>query len=176
MAGKTLRLFFALWPDEATRSAVAALAQEVIVETGGRGVSAENIHVTLAFLGEQRARLVTEIDARSAAATPQFQLALDKLGCWTKSGIAWLGASAMPAELAKLEQGIVLALAALGLEGDERPFSAHVTLARKIVRPLRARMVQPIVWNVDSFALVSSEAAGSGRDYRVVRKWPLAVR
>ena len=174
MADKTLRLFFALWPDEATRSAVAALSQEVIVETGGRGVSAGNIHLTLAFLGEQPARLVTRIDARSAAATPRFELTLDELGCWAKSGIAWLGASAMPAELAKLGQGIVMTLAAIGLEGDERPFAAHVTLARRIVRPLRARMVQPIVWSVDSFALVSSEAAGSGRGYRVVRKWPLA--
>lgn len=174
MADKTLRLFFALWPDEATRSSLAALAQEVIVETGGRGVTAENIHLTLAFLGEQRARLVAEIDARSAAATPRFQVALDELGCWAKSGIAWLGASTMPAELAKLERNIVVALAALGLEGDERPFAAHVTLARRIVRPLRARMIQPIVWSVDSFALVSSEAARSGRDYRVVRKWPLA--
>ena len=80
----------------------------------------------------------------------------------------------MPAELAKLEQGIVMALAAIGLEGDERPFAAHVTLARRIARPLRTRMVQPIVWSVDSFALVASEASGSGRDYRVVRTWPLA--
>ncbi len=174
MADKTLRLFFALWPDETIRSALAALAQEVIVETGGRGVTPENIHLTLAFLGEQPARLVTKIDARSAAATPRFQLALDELGCWAKSGIAWLGASTMPAELAKLAQGIVLALAAIGLEGDERPFAAHVSLARRIVRPLRPRVIQPIVWSVDSFALVSSEPAANGRDYRVVRKWLLA--
>ena len=174
MADKTLRLFFALWPDESIRSALSALAQEIAVETGGRSVSPENIHLTLAFLGEQPARLVNAIDPRAAAAVPRFQLALDALGCWAKSGIAWVGASTMPTELVKLEQGIVLALAATGLEGDERPFAAHVTLARRIVRPLRPRRVEPLVWNVGSFALVSSVAGGNGRDYRVVRTWPLA--
>jgi 2'-5' RNA ligase len=174
MADKTLRLFFALWPDESTRSALSAFAQEITVETGGRSVSPQNLHLTLAFLGEQSARLVNAIDPRAAAAVPRFQLALDALGCWAKNGIAWLGASTMAAELVKLEQGIVLALAAMGLEGDERPFAAHVTLARRIVRPLRPRRVDPLAWNVDSFALVSSVTAGSGRDYRVVRKWPLA--
>ncbi len=176
MAAKILRLFFALWPDEAVRAAVAALAQDVVVETGGRAVAPENIHLTLAFLGEQPARLAAKIDMRSAEAIPAFQLSFDELGCWRNTGIAWVGASAAPTELSSLEQGIARALAALGLEGDDRPFSPHVTLARRIVRPLRRRLITPLVWSIDSFALMESTPAGAGREYRVVRSWPLVNR
>ena len=176
MAAKILRLFFALWPDEAVRAALATLAQDVMVETGGRAVAPENVHLTLAFLGEQPARLAVEIDMRSAAAIPAFALSFDELGCWRKTGIAWVGASAVPRELSHLEQSIARALAALGLEGDERPYSPHVTLARRIVRPLRPRAITPLVWSIDSFALMESAPAGAGRQYRVVRSWPLANR
>src|ERR1700693_1465042 len=176
MAAKILRLFFALWPDEAVRATVATLAQDVVVETGGLAVSPENIHLTLAFLGEHPARFAVEIDMRSAAAIPAFQLSFDKLGYWRKTGIAWVGASASPPELSSLEHAIARALAALGLEGDERPFSPHVPLARRIVRPLRRRVIAPLVWSIDSFALMESAPAGAGREYRVVRSWPLAKR
>lgn len=174
MAAKILRLFFALWPDDAVRVALGSLAQNIVAETGGRAVAPENIHLTLAFLGEQPARLAAEIDMRAAAAVPAFQLSFDELGCWRKTGIAWLGVSAAPRELAELEQGIARSLAALGLEGDERPFSPHVTLARRIVRPLARRATAPIVWSADSFALMESAPAAVGRAYGVVRSWPLA--
>src|ERR1700737_1265900 len=114
MAAKILRLFFALWPDDAVRAAVGTLAQNVVVETGGRAVAPDNIHLTMAFLGEQPSRLAVEIDMRSAAVIPAFQLSFDELGCWRKTGIAWLGASAAPSELSHMEQSIARALAALG--------------------------------------------------------------
>jgi 2'-5' RNA ligase len=174
---RSLRLFFALWPNAATRDAIGTLAQEVVVETGGRAVTSVNIHLTLAFLGEQPEHLVNELGALAAAvATPIFDIKLDELGCWRKSGIAWLGASTTPQELAALEQSVVRALATLGLEGDERPFSAHITLARRIVRPLRPRAVAPIEWRIDSFALVASDAARDGRTYRVLASWALGNR
>lgn len=174
MAARILRLFFALWPDDAVRVALGALAQDIVAETGGRAVAPENIHLTLAFLGEQPARLAAEIDMRAAAAISAFQLSFDELGYWRKTGIAWLGVSAAPRELADLEQGIARALAALGLEGDERPFSPHITLARRIVRPLSRRTTAPIVWSADSFALMESAPAAVGREYRVLRSWLLS--
>lgn len=171
---KTQRLFFALWPHDAVRAAIGTLARDVAVETGGRAVALGNAHLTLAFLGEQPARFAVEIDMRSTAAIPAFHLSFDKLGCWRKTGIAWLGTTTAPAELSSLEQKIARALAPFGLEADDRPFSPHVTLARRIVRVLSPRAIAPIVWSIDSFALMESAAAGAGREYRVVRSWPLA--
>ena len=47
---ETRRLFFALWPDEATRERMAALLK-ALRGARGRAVKAEKLHVTLAFIG-----------------------------------------------------------------------------------------------------------------------------
>src|SRR6266478_6212584 len=100
MPDTTLRLFFALWPDPATRAAIAALARDVGRETDGRAVAADNVHLTLIFLGEQPAEIVPQLCASGAAIEfSAFRLALDEVDCWRKTGIAWLGASETPAAL-----------------------------------------------------------------------------
>jgi len=58
MSDATIRLFFALWPDDATRRALAACASAVVAQTGGREVAAGNLHLTLAFIGERPTTLV----------------------------------------------------------------------------------------------------------------------
>lgn len=173
MPGTTLRLFFALWPDSATRAAVGALARDVAREAGGRAVAADNVHLTLAFLGEQRAEIVPKLCASAAGlAFSAFRLLLDEVGCWRNTGIAWLGASETPAELGVLQSGLARTLAGLGIALDPRPFSPHLTLARRIATKVQRRLPQPVVWNVVSFALVASELDRSGSRYRVVDVWP----
>src|SRR5437667_76833 len=49
---RKLRLFYALWPDAATRAALTRLQLAV----RGRNMRPENFHLTLAFLGEQPIR------------------------------------------------------------------------------------------------------------------------
>src|SRR5271169_1260781 len=88
------RVFFALWPDASMRATLADLAREVARETGGRPTAPSQIHLTLAFLGDQPAPRVETLrllggDLRSRA----FALALDALGGFPRTGIAWLGAS-----------------------------------------------------------------------------------
>jgi 2'-5' RNA ligase len=132
MPETTLRLFFALWPDPATRAAIAALARDVGRETGGRAVTPENVHLTLVFLGEQPAEIVPKLCASAAAVElSAFRLALDEVDCWRKTGIAWLGASETPAALAALHGGLARALASLGIALEARPFAPHLTLARR---------------------------------------------
>jgi 2'-5' RNA ligase len=100
-----LRLFFALWPDAATRRMLDSLAREVAVETGGRAVAADNLHLTLAFLGERPAAIVPELFASAEAIEGlPFRLSLDDVGCWRKTGIAWLAASKHAAQLQELRQ------------------------------------------------------------------------
>lgn len=173
MSQPTLRLFFALWPDPVTRGAIAALASAVGRETGGRAVAAEQVHLTLAFLGEQPAASVPELCGLAAAiGISAFRLALDQIGCFYKTGIAWLGTSVLPSELVTLHGGLARTLADVGIAVDERAYAPHLTLARRITRSVRRRLPQPVLWDVDSYALVASELDRKGARYRVVDAWP----
>lgn len=172
MAEPTLRLFFALWPDPATQAAIAALAGEVAGEAKGRAVAADNVHLTLAFLGAQPAARVPELCALAAAIEiAPFQLALDEIGCFRKTGIAWLGASVAPPELVALHAGLAAALDRVGITLDARPFAPHLTLVRRAKAPVLRRLAQPIIWSVASFALVSSETLREGPRYRLLEVW-----
>ena len=56
--GRTVRVFFAIWPDNAAQKQLAALAKQLQAESlcGGRKIKPENIHLTLVFVGEVDSR------------------------------------------------------------------------------------------------------------------------
>jgi len=172
-----LRLFFALWPDDAARRAISALAREVAQRAEGRATRGETIHLTLAFLGDVDANRLPALAALGAAvagAAPPFALKLDLVGGYGDARVAWLGAEPVPAPLAALAARLNAALAAGGFRVDHRPFAAHVTLARKC-RSLPPRdRVATVGWAVDRLTLVASELTTGGSRYRTHADWPLA--
>ncbi len=173
----TQRLFFALWPDAATSNVLATLAQQVAVESGGRPTAPGNVHLTLAFLGDQPRRIARELSAAAARiSAPSFDLVLDSVDSWRKSAIAWAGVQSVPPPLMELQQRIARSLLVSGLEAEERPFAVHVTLARRITVAVRHPLASPLVWHVTAFALVVSEPDVAGARYRVLSSWPLSQR
>ena len=171
---KPQRLFFALWPDEAARAAIASLAREVAHADGGRATAPDKIHLTLAFLGDQPAARVPALqrlaDGIEAAA---FMLELDEIGCFPRTGIAWLGSRSVPSGLAALHQQLRAALRSDGFPVEERSYAPHLTLARRSRSTLRRLLSQPIAWPVRSFALVASDLAAGGSAYRTIAEWRL---
>src|SRR6202163_3338034 len=173
----TQRLFFALWPDPATSDALATLAQQVAAESGGRPTVPGNVHLTLAFLGDQPRRIARELSAAAARiSAPSFDLVLDSVDSWRKNAVAWAGAQSVPPPLVELQQKIARSLLASGLELEERSFAVHVTLARRITVAVRHSLVPPLLWHVTAFALVASELDAAGARYRVLSSWPLTQR
>jgi 2'-5' RNA ligase len=171
----TQRLFFALWPDASTSDALAALAQQA--ESGGRPTAPGNVHLTLAFLGDQPRRIARELSAAAARiSAPSFDLVLDSVDSWRKNAIAWAGVQSVPLPLVELQQKVARSLLASGLEPEERPFAVHVTLARRITVAVRHPLAPPLVWHVSAFGLVASELDVAGARYRVLSSWPLAQR
>lgn len=174
MNARAARLFLALWPDEAVRTRVAEAATRVLPAGFGRRVPSENLHVTLRFLGsvggEARSCIVAE--AAQVRGTP-FSLTIDCAGRWSRAGIAWLGMAGCPAPLAGLVRSLEAAAVRCGLEPERRTFTPHVTVARRMMRPLRRVDIEPIEWPVGSFALVASEARAPGRHYRCLEAWEL---
>jgi 2'-5' RNA ligase len=176
MIEATQRLFFALWPDAATSDALATLAQQVAAESGGRSTAPGNVHLTLAFLGDQPRRVARELSAAAARiSAPAFDLVFDRVDGWRKNAIAWAGVQSTPPALAELHQAIARSLLASGLEPDERPFAVHVTLARRIASVVRRPLAPPLVWHVGAFALVASELSAECARYRMLSSWPLVA-
>ena len=170
----SIRLFFALWPDVATRTALDTLARNVASETGGRKVATGNLHLTLAFLGERPAAMVPDLCAIASQidALP-FSLPFDDVGCWRKTGIAWLATSPNVPPLLELRERVVRALATLHVVIEERRFLPHVTLARHIESVIARQSAPPIEWQVDSFALVASTLDPRGVHYEVLQTFAL---
>ncbi len=169
----TLRLFFALWPDETTRAALERLSEAMHRACGGRRMTADKVHATLAFLGSQpAARLPDLIAAASGVSAPGFELVLDEARYWKHNHIGWAGASRVPDAVEVLSRQLREQLSARGFGFDAKPFVPHVTLVRDGSRPQQLPAFAPIRWPVHSFSLVQS----SGGRYSVLASTPLQSR
>lgn len=165
------RLFFAVWPDPPAAEALAALAQVLAPPLEARATPREKIHLTLAFLGEVAdADFARVLEAGDAVRGEVFALALDHVGSFRRAKVAWAGSDRAPDALVALNRELVAALARLSLPFEEREFAPHVTLARKIARPLpRTALPESISWRADAFSLVKS----AGGRYESVASWDL---
>ncbi len=180
------RLFYALWPDEAQRAALMEATAETVRHCGGRPVPESNLHVTLAFLGsvpEPRVADLSDLAQRTAATFPGDAL---PLGIVLQGFEYW----AKPQVLAVLERGALAQLAptsgalqlartltttavAAGFSPDLKPFSAHVTVARKVARASHLRDMREVRWSFGSFALLESRTLPEGPVYSVVGSYLL---
>jgi 2'-5' RNA ligase len=174
------RVFFAFWPDEAQRRAIEHAAAKAVRHSGGRPVPASNLHVTLAFVGSVAVARIPELQriARELATAFSEQapatLSFARLAHWKEAQVL--------CALATEERPIARALAAAlqdatssaGFSPDRKPFQAHVTLARKVVRPGAALQLGAVVWRFEAFALIDSRTQPSGPVYSVLETYPLA--
>jgi len=175
-ADASRRTFFALWPDPPARDALAARARDTAVVAQGRAPVAENLHLTLAFLGDVAATRIATLRAIGlavASAVPPFTLTLDRAGAFRGAGIAWAGASATPPELERLVQLLSGALAKEGFPTERRAFQPHVTLARRCRGPASAGIAAPIAWRVKRITLNASETLPGGPQYHELADWRL---
>ena len=130
-----LRLFAALPLPEDLQDRLAALAEPL---PGVRWLPAENLHVTLRFLGRstrlQQEKVLAELD-QDLAHDP-FLIGFGGLGTFpypAKATVVWLAVAAGGDDLADLAVSCERAAVAAGYDPEERPFHPHLSLAR--VRP-----------------------------------------
>ena len=175
----TQRLFFALWPEEEPRQALARAIAKAARSTGGRAVATANLHVTLAFLGSVPQRRVSEVKrlAERAAADcvleAPLSLRFETLAYWPRQQLLCALASEEAPTATALAEALKDAAAAAGFTPDLKPFRAHVTVARKVTHTPRRSVLRAIVWHFDAFALVDSRTDPEGPIYSVVESYPL---
>jgi 2'-5' RNA ligase len=172
---KSARLFFALWPDETLRSRLVGVIGGLRKTMSGKWVRPENLHLTLAFLGEVSAERLPEVLRIGAETTGTgFTLVLDRAEFWPRNGIICLGASETPPALKAVAENLTGYLGEAGFALEKRAFRVHLTLARK-GRSDRTRieLPEPISWKVDGFRLVESRLSQEGSVYIRRETWPL---
>lgn len=173
----TRRLFFALWPDAATRRALAAAIAPLTARFGERMVPLANVHVTLAFLGNVAVGDLPRIEAAAQRLNaPSLVIDFDRLGLWRKPQVIVALASDPPVQAAACARALWEQVAPIGLVPDERPYAPHVTLVRKVGRLPAGGLPElagPIRWEASDFVLVDSVTAPAGPEYRVISRWPL---
>jgi 2'-5' RNA ligase len=168
------RLFFALWPKVGQQQLWAQAAREWLPPGAGRLITAENLHLTLLFAGEvtlaQRQCLEQQADAIRG---DSFVLHFDRSGYWRRPQVAWWGCSQSPVALLSLARALQTGAKQCGIAVDERPYTAHLTLARKVRKqyvPIKPNVAD---WRVDHFVLVRSRLSPQGPVYEVQRSWAL---
>lgn len=166
-----MRLFFASWPPLETAQALARWAAEVRKESGGKLAVVENIHLTLAFLGEADAAAAGAAARRAKGR--RHDLPIDAARYVKRNQMVWVGPANVPPELLSLASDLHSCLHAANFTLEERRFAAHVTLLRKARPPSAVPPLPRVAWPVDEFVLVSSKTSSAGSSYTSVERFAL---
>jgi RNA 2',3'-cyclic 3'-phosphodiesterase len=164
-----MRCFLALWPDEPARDRLHALARDWHQRLpAARRMGRENLHLTLAFIGELDAAIARQIVALLSEQTWQAGTwHVDRLGVFDKARVLWAG-SGDDVHLAAVASKARQILEALQVRFDRKPFVPHVTLLRNLPRAAfgTAQAIDPpIAWPMQSPALLYSTHAENGTRY-----------
>ena len=177
------RLFVAVDLSDEAKEALADMCYGV---PGARWVRREQMHLTLRFIGEVHHARADKIKTalKSVQAAP-FDLQLHGVGRFPpgKQGarVLWAGIDNSP-ELKALHAAVEDALAGIGYAREQRPFRAHITLAR--LKPAPPHPVNRFLNRHAAFAhdaipvreciLFSSSLHPEGAQYRHEAVYPLA--
>jgi len=186
-----MRLFVAICLPDAWHAALHRQQEELRRRLGPaaralRWVRPEGCHLTLVFLGETAEQELPRIDAalRQAAQQPPFMLRLGRPGTFggARPRVVHTGVAGEIDALALLQRRVAEALH----HSDERPFAAHITLAR-VPQPDRATgsaiaaaLARPPgdevpPFTVDRISLMRSELHPSGAVYTEFSAAPLGA-
>lgn len=176
-----MRLFVGLPLPEALRQRLAGLASGL---PGARWVAAENLHVTLRFIGEVDDGQAEDIDAALALIrAPAFAVTVGGVGCFDRGRqvhTVWAGVEAGEA-IGHLYEKVESAVVRAGCGPERRKFKAHVTLARLRGTPVRrvGEYMQTRqgflggAFTAERFTLFRSHLGHAGAHYEALVDYPL---
>jgi len=120
-----------------------------------RWVSADNIHLTLKFLGNvstTNLEMLKEIMGKVVSNHHECDISVGGIGAFPKPHnprVIWVGME-VPQELVSLQHNIEIETARLGYSREHRPFSAHLTFGR-VSRNASSQDVRAIAEILDSY-------------------------
>jgi len=168
------------------------LLRRTVGDSSVRWVAAQNIHLTLKFLGDipqANTDEITQVLQIQAASHPPFDFTIAGLGSFPNSKrprVLFIRIQA-PAELEALHRGIDSATAKLGYSAELRAFSPHLTIGRvrEHITPAEQQNIRKTLEEitidslgtarVDSFHLYKSELKPGGAVYTKLFSAPLKI-
>ena len=171
-----MRCFVACCPDDATRQRLDQAARQALARyPGARRIRAENMHLTLAFIGELLPVKAQEAsEALRQISSEPFEWRIGHIGRFERAHVLWAGGEPEP-RLNQLADRVRTLLRALQIRFDEKRFVAHVTLLRDLPRLSTAgpsdetETIEPFAWPIASALLMVSERdARGGTVYRAL--------
>lgn len=158
-------LFYALWPDDQTRTELAKLQARI----HGRLTRPQNLHLTLAFLGPQPEALLPVLRSILAHLDAEpMDLEIDRLGYFSKNRIAWAGMHTTPPALSHLQKVLVQELTRKGIACEaSKVYRPHITLARRADAPSDLPYT-PFRWRAEHIVLAQSPLPDDQPFYRVL--------
>ena len=133
----SIRVFIAIEIPEKIKKEIAeqTAAMRRISDRSVRWVPAENLHLTIRFLGEippaKLDQLTQALETESGQHRP-FEINVEGLGAFPnphRPRVIWIGVETGP-QLDSLAQRIETTVRNLGYPGEEKPFTAHLTIGR----------------------------------------------
>lgn len=186
-----MRAFIAIELPATIRAELAALQRE-LATTGAevKWVEADNLHVTMRFLGEitqAQRQTIESLLLEVARGRAPIDAALSEVGTFPERGIPrviWVGIGQGADQLSRLAQEIERGLAALSIPNEERRFTAHVTLGRvrapRAGEVIRQRLTQirwtpPAPFRIECVTLFQSTLGHTGPVYTALGRFPLTA-
>ena len=158
-----MRLFIAINFNNDTCSRLLALRDKLREHSRyGNFSHRENLHLTLAFLGECNAKQHTDVKSVFDAITfDPFKIIIDHAGRFKRGGgdIWWAGVRDNPA-LTKLQGKLSERLRLIGFMLEDRKYSPHITLGREVITDYAFDKIEPFGEIVNTVDLMKSERIG----------------
>ena len=161
-----MRLFIAIQLNEEMQNLLGDIQENYRrMAVRGNYTPPENLHLTLAFIGEYDSPEEV-LDALGTVSFQPFQISLDRTGCF--GDLHWAGIADSP-QLENLVKQIRHALAYAGIPFDKKRFRAHITFLRRATFPRGAKTPLPSIerasMRVEEIALMCSTRGRHGMIY-----------
>lgn len=157
---KILRLFIAVRIPDTVKAQICAgpLSGAALKRPGLRPVPAQNLHLTLHFIGEtpdSKLPLIGSALDRAVSGRPPFEVRFTGSGCFPNPRVPrvfWIGIDSEASQtLCLLAKAIKNELQKAGIGGDPKPFRPHLTIARVGERFDAGQDVGALLKKLDAF-------------------------
>ncbi len=146
-----MRLFVAIPVEEEIKRRMLRVCDDIDVRDARvRWCSAEQVHLTLKFIGEVEESLVKpicDVVQRVADKTPLLEMKICEAGCFPPTGsvrVIWIGGSESSGTLLQAAQELEDDMVSLGISKEKRTFSEHFTIGRVKFDHSRGRLRESV--------------------------------